>query len=182
MPRKAGEDAVAARRAVLACAVVLMIVLSPLLPGVVAHCAGGAAREASIARGSVFAVQETLLGVSAEQVVDRLLAGTSEPWAEGAVSPELPMGIPEDVRLPKGAMDVRVNEELAVVCYEWDESEGDAVDALASSMGGAGWRSLPLGSMRGCSFIRDDDAGRCIVATATFFGDARSAVVLRVVR
>ena len=174
-----GKEAIAIRRARRAWCFVLAAPLVVLLLSGVAQCAARFADGALSVGGTVSATQDVLTGASAEEVVSRLMGKGVQNLDEEFVRDGLPDMFASSVKLPEGVANLRVDESLFVVGYEWNGSAGDAIGRLEASMGELGWSSAPLGSVDGCSFVRSAGEMRYALATATSFGDARSSVVLR---
>ena len=174
-----GREAIAIRRARRAWCFVLAALLVALLLSGTAQCAARFADEVLPVGGAVSATQDVLTGASAEEVVSRLMGKGAQNLDEEFVRDGLPDMFASSVRLPEGVVNLRVDESLFVVGYEWDGSAEDAIGRLEASMGELGWRSAPLGSVDGCSFVRSVGEMRYALATAASFGDARSSVVLR---
>lgn len=174
-----GREAIAIRRARRAWCFVLAALLVALLLSGIAQCVARFADGALSVDRAVSATQDVLAGASAEEVISRLMGKGVQNLDEGFVRDGLPDVFVSSVRLPEGVANLRVDESLFVVGYEWDGSAEDAIERLEVSMGELGWRSASLGSVDGCSFVRSAGEMRYALATATSFGDARSSVVLR---
>ena len=174
-----GREAIAIRRARRAWCVVLAAALVALLLSGVVQCAARFADGALSVDRAVSATQDVLAGASAEEVISRLMGKGVQNLDEGFAQDGLSDMFASSVRLSEGVANLRVDESLFVVGYEWNGSAEDAIGRLEASMGELGWRSAPLGSVDGCSFVRSAGEMRYALATATSFGDARSSVVLR---
>lgn len=110
-----------------------------------------------------------------------LLAEGSDP--EGALSriesavantSDVPTWFQEEVGMPSGARDVRVDG--SVVGYVVDEDEEQALENLSVRMEAKGWTRVPLGGVTGATFLRESGAFTWMLVTCTQVGSATSVV------
>lgn len=92
----------------------------------------------------------------------------------------LPAVFAQEVGLPRGARDVRVDSGGAVIGCSVALPAEDVADAISEQMAARGWREVPLGSVEGATYVKD--AGSCSwsLVSCTQIGD-KTAVVYRCV-
>ena len=94
----------------------------------------------------------------------------------------LPSYFEQEIGLPVGARDVRVNGDGSVVGYVMDKSPPTAFEQLCSHMEDAGWTEVPLGNILGATFVKEGGACTWALASCVEIGCSTSVVFRCVAR
>lgn len=86
-----------------------------------------------------------------------------------------------EIGLLPGARDIRTTADGSVVGYLVDNDAARVLDELNTFMEGNGWSAVPLGSVEGMTFIKEEGGCTWALATCTSVGNATS-VVFRLLR
>ena len=162
------------KRLACACAIVLAAISAIPLGGMLTGQPAAAAQTPAASGG-----------LRASDIVnepDPLQAlGKLERAAESAPC-RLPSYFEQEIGLPAGARDVRVNGDGSVVGYVMDESPPTAFKRLCSHMEDAGWTEVPLGSVLGATFVKEEGSCTWALASCVEVGCSTSVVFRCVAR
>ena len=145
------------KRLACACAIVLAAISAIPLSGMLTGQPTAAAQVPTASGG--FRASDIVNESDPFQALDKLeLATECAPC-------RLPSYFEQEIGLPAGVRDVRVNDDGSVVGYVMDESPPTAFKRLCSHMEDAGWTEVPLGSILGATFVKA--GGSCTWALAS---------------
>ena len=161
------------KRLACACAIVLAAISAVPLSGMLAS--QPAAAQAPATSGGLRA-SDIVNEPDPLQALDKLeLAAESAPC-------RLPLYFEQEIGLPIGARDVRVNGDGSVVGYVMDESPPTAFNRIRSQMEDAGWTEVPLGSILGATFVKAGGSCTWALASCVEVGCSTSVVFRCVTR
>ena len=95
---------------------------------------------------------------------------------------QLPEYFREEIGLPDGARDARVNEDGTVVGCTVDATPDAALQLVSARMGQGGWLKVDLGDGMGATFVKDGGFCTWALVTCTQTGRTTSIVYRCVLR